>query len=116
MNHGTTNENHNKGACPLCGGLGNDWGDGADAGVGSGESGAVVADDKDDLSFDAKVADFAKEHVGLFVKARDGRDGRFGCARELVCQHVKGGPLRRVLYGNEDVVVLPCVPATATVV
>ena len=69
MNHGTTNENHYKDACPLCGGLGNDGGDGADAGVGSGESGAVVADDKDDLALDAKVADLAKEHIGLLVKA-----------------------------------------------
>ena len=69
MNHGTTNENHHKGACPLCGGLGDDGGDGADAGVGRRKGGAVVADDKDDFALNAKVADLAKEHVGFLVKA-----------------------------------------------
>ena len=62
MNHGTTKENHHKGACPLCGGLGDEGGDGADAGVGCRESDAVVADDKDDLALNAKVADLAKGH------------------------------------------------------
>ena len=52
--------------------LGDDGGDGADAGVGCCKGGAVVTDDKDDLTLNAKVADLAKEHVGFLVKARDG--------------------------------------------
>ena len=59
--------------------LGDDGGDGADAGVGCRKGGAVVTDDKDDLALDAKVADLAKEHVGLLVKARDGKHGGFDC-------------------------------------
>ena len=58
--------------------LGDDGGDGADAGVGCRKGGAVIADDKDDLALDAKVADLAKEHVGLLVKVRDGKHGGLG--------------------------------------
>ena len=67
-------ENTTKVPVPFVVFLGDDGGDGADAGVGCREGGAIVADDKDDFALDAKVADLAKEHVRLLGRVLD-RDG-----------------------------------------